>query len=353
MNTLSPNQINPGKQGKINAHFPVYDTRVFFLFRHIKKLTVSILLSILGTLCCQTASTQNVGIGTTSPQYKLDVAGFVRNMNTRITSPGLFGRLTSGGSLRIENSDNNYFMVLDGSMIQAQLGSNSGSGTSASPLLINPYGGNVGIRTSTPNASLSVFRGNGVDGTAAFFGTDHVSHFNYNTAENTYIRAGKTGSVVYLNDTHNGDVHIATGGGNINTGSQIYSTQTGGLNLVPLGIISYKFLLDSDGVPTNLSILNEAGSLYSSYNISLSEGADDYLVFSIGLDFNQVSGYRKVLAIGSPGFNLGLYPIYGAESGIVQTSNAATLEIKYTGDCLTCQFSALEASGTFIIYGLR
>lgn len=294
---------------------------------------------------------QNVGIGISSPLYKLDVAGTVRNSYTAMTSPGLFGRLTSGGSLRVENNDNTNFMMLDGNSIQSQVGSLVSSGTSAAPLLINPYGGNVGIRTTTPNASLSVYRGNGVDGTAAFFGTNHVSHFNYSIAENTYIRAGKTGSVVYINDSHNGDVNIATGGGNINTGNALYSSQTGGLNIVPLGIIKYSFELLENGNTTNTSITNVAGSLYSSWSINTRQGTDDYTTVTINLDVNQVNAYSTIVAIGSPGFDTGRFPIYRA---VYEADKAtATLKIAYGGDCLTCQFNPLAASGTFVVYGVK
>ena len=300
---------------------------------------------------CTNLSAQNVGIGISSPLYKLDVAGTVRNSYTAMTSPGLFGRLTSGGSLRVENNDNTNFMMLDGNSIQSQVGSLVSSGTSAAPLLINPYGGNVGIRTSTPNASLSVFRGNGVDGTAAFFGTNHVSHFNYSIAENTYIRAGKTGSVVYINDTHNGDVNIATGGGNINTGNALYSSQTGGLNIVPLGIIKYSFELLENGSAANTSIANVAGSLYNSWSINTSQGGDDYTTVTINLDVNQVNAYSSIVAIGSPGFDTGRFPIYRA---VYEADKAtATLKIAYGGDCLTCQFNPLAASGTFVVYGIK
>ncbi len=70
--------------------------------------------------------------------------------------------------------------------------------------------GKVGIGNNSPNASLAVNRGTGVDGTAAFFGTTHVSHFNYATNEDTYIRGGKDNSKVYLADNPGGAVGIGT-----------------------------------------------------------------------------------------------------------------------------------------------
>ncbi|MDZ4823189.1 MAG: tail fiber domain-containing protein, partial [Flavobacteriales bacterium] len=87
--------------------------------------------------------------------------------------------------------------------------------------IVNPNAGNVAIDPlafSIPTASLDVYRGTGLDGTAAFRGSVHSSHFNYATNEDTFIRAGKTSSNVYINDSHNGNVNIATGGGGVGIG---------------------------------------------------------------------------------------------------------------------------------------
>jgi hypothetical protein len=69
--------------------------------------------------------------------------------------------------------------------------------------------GNVGIGNSNPTASLYVMRGTGLNGTAAFEGTQWASHFNYSTAENTYIRGGKDNAKVLINDLGtNGPVQV-------------------------------------------------------------------------------------------------------------------------------------------------
>jgi len=61
--------------------------------------------------------------------------------------------------------------------------------------------GNVGIGTDPlPYARVAVARGTGSYGTAMFRGTAWASHINYDVAENTYIRGGKNGSYVYLNN---------------------------------------------------------------------------------------------------------------------------------------------------------
>ena len=59
---------------------------------------------------------------------------------------------------------------------------------------------------SAPTATLDVARGTASSGTAMFRGTTYISHINYSTDEHTYLRAGKSGSSVFLNDTHAGPV---------------------------------------------------------------------------------------------------------------------------------------------------
>lgn len=90
------------------------------------------------------------------------------------------------------------------------------SGTAGSPisqfdrLIINNQG-NVGIGIANPLASLDVARGTGSGGSAAFKGTQWYSHFNYSTNEDTYIRGGKDGANVLINDLGTlGNVGIGT-----------------------------------------------------------------------------------------------------------------------------------------------
>ena len=73
----------------------------------------------------------------------------------------------------------------------------------------------IGTGGSSPDATLDVARGTATSGTAIFRGSNAHSHFNYSTSERTYIRGGKTGSYVTINDTHDGDVILAAGGGQV------------------------------------------------------------------------------------------------------------------------------------------
>ncbi len=147
-------------------------------------------------------NTGNVGIGATpSGAYKLRIGGNIYAEGNLMTSDGLS---VNGGAITTYNNNVSGIenMVIDGRQLQAAFSSNFLTAPKPSTMFINPFGGNVGIRTNTANATLTVSRGTGIDGTAAFFGTTHVSHFNFSTNEDTYIRGGKNGSKVIINDNN-------------------------------------------------------------------------------------------------------------------------------------------------------
>ena len=72
--------------------------------------------------------------------------------------------------------------------------------------------GNVGIgATGTENARLHITKGDAIstgNGTLAIEGSTFTSAFHYSTFEDTYIRGGKAGSNVVINDATNGKVGI-------------------------------------------------------------------------------------------------------------------------------------------------
>ncbi|PSJ71445.1 hypothetical protein C7N43_39280, partial [Sphingobacteriales bacterium UPWRP_1] len=119
------------------------------------------------------------------------------------------------------------------------------SGTAGSFITLNDtHNGNIyladgGGRVSINNGTfletgVLTVRGNGsANSTADFYPTsgnynaafNAPSSFNYRLNDgtgrfySTFIRGGQTGSRVYLNDVHNGDVIAATGGGNMGIGT--------------------------------------------------------------------------------------------------------------------------------------
>ena len=271
---------------------------------------------------------------------RTDPAGFL-NVGTANLAPATTNSLFVNGGTAINEGNLNIYKYDQNNEVFQNLKVNETSiqssfidpgGIYSDVLKINPAGGNVGIgnNVNTPSASLSVARGDGVDGSAVFFGTTHASHFNYATTENTYIRAGKDGSTVLINDSHNGPVYIAGGGGDTNLGgnlnvnnntslfgnetvygninvnggpnNSIYAATTGGLNIVPIGIFTYNLstntILQIEG-----GINNEIAPILLSASTTVTPGLDDTIRFTFNLNPAVTAGYTSIIAVGNPGFD--------------------------------------------------
>jgi len=169
-------------------------------------------------------SAQNVGIGILNPvRGKLEVQGIGNTV-------AIFGGDGQGISIQRSNPAIGFNIYYDGATSR-YIGNGYAAvqwlNTATGEMFFDMFGtgttnaqfttltraitisrtGNVGIGT-TPliNIKLAVARGTGQWGTAIFRGSTYASHINYSTAENTYIRGGKVGSYVYINDISGGEV---------------------------------------------------------------------------------------------------------------------------------------------------
>lgn len=110
--------------------------------------SATILLRTGGTTAIQIDSSQNVGIGTTSPAYKLDVNG-------SIGCSTLAARVSSTAQILLETGQRNN--AREGGGIAFWKGSYHFGEINASVLALNPRsGGNVGIGTTSPSQKLHV-----------------------------------------------------------------------------------------------------------------------------------------------------------------------------------------------------
>lgn len=145
---------------------------------------------LLALAACNTAIAQNVGIGTTTPGYKLHVIGNAGYNGAPISKNG---SRVAGGTLFISNDNSSgQTLRMDGSNIQASYSDPlifpPQNFTSA--MVLNPYGGNVGVGTNfSPEYKLHIWSSTEqlikIDGNNSLI----LFHDNVSNAQYGFLRA--------------------------------------------------------------------------------------------------------------------------------------------------------------------
>jgi len=182
---------------------------------------IRLLISTIAVISFFSLRAQNTGIGITTPRSKLHVF------------TGASGNNTPFSPLVVESNTNTYINLLSPEANETSILFGKPSNAASGGVMYNAFntpngfqfrtngnttrmvlsaGGDlgIGIGENNPIATLDVARGTAFNGTAVFRGTNNISHFNYGTDEDTYIRAGKNNRYVILNDIPGGRVGIGT-----------------------------------------------------------------------------------------------------------------------------------------------
>ena len=230
------------------------------------------------------AQAQNVGIGTTTPTLgKLEIKG-AAGAGTTVAAFG-----TDGAGLSIQkdvlgpiigfnhyrdqtiaNSQGKYFAngfagILAQEVANGKIkfdmynaGVKDGFTSVGRRAFTIANNGNIGILgEALPTASLYVPKSINVNGSAYFDGTSYPSIFHFGANEDTYIRGGKNGSKVFINDIPNGNVEIGQSGvGATKVGINITPRATLDVN----GDMAMKKLVTVTNASTTITGFNRQGS---------------------------------------------------------------------------------------------
>ncbi|HSC53288.1 MAG TPA: tail fiber domain-containing protein [Phnomibacter sp.] len=160
-----------------------------------------------GVAVAGSATTALFGSGSTGISFQRNWPTIGFNQYRDVTTPGSQGKYMGNGFAAIQYFDPN-------SGIYAFDLFTSGIANTSTPPAVRGVtitnNGHTSIQTGNNSASLFVGRGTAPDGTAAFYGPQYWSHFNYSTNEDTYIRSGVDGGGVMINQIPNGSVLVGT-----------------------------------------------------------------------------------------------------------------------------------------------
>ena len=194
------------------------------------------------------ATTGNVGIGTTSPSYKLEVNGNVYGSTTAQFGTGYIDGTQAGWAIFGSNSSSNGIkIVLDGSVLRNDI--------------VVATSGNVGIGTASPSQKLqvsgSIALNTATDGTSRYYTYPDVNHSWY--YDDNIVGSSADVMTYYENflvrhqDTTN--VFLINGSGNVGIGTTSPSAKLEvNVGLNSLKISGRNTYVDSSEDATNANI---------------------------------------------------------------------------------------------------
>lgn len=290
------------------------------------------------------SETGSVGIGNPAPAFPLDVNGTIH----AVTSQGVtldaqdrplitrgWDAFTSGNysglgrwGLFMEPFNLTFGVPVLANR-QFQWATYNLDSSVGSQLMVLNQAGNLGVGVPSPAATVEIARGTGANGSLGIRGTTNESHFNYGTAEDTYLRGGKAASNVIINDLSTGGV--AVGAATVTAGEKLDvsgSTRTTEVHTPATGTANMLALAYGQVASAGTSISNSSG------NVTVSHiAAGHYRLTFTGLGTTNFDFLAVSLSLN--GATAGFITSEGASGGLgtldvyTYTSNGNTLVDRY------------------------
>ena len=295
------------------------------------------------------------------------------NLGNGTNTTGLASGIGTEGTLKINSPSPltaSRYLTLDGNSIQARRINALTDFKTENNLLLNPFGGNVGVGLTSPNAPLQFASTSGVNRKIVLYEEFNNNHqfygFGINDGILRYQTTGGGDHVFYSATSANTSKELmrVKNDGNVKVSEGIYSNQTGNLNIVPIGIsnfkkdftfsscIAYSSAIELNNTPSNLTQEETADTEWGLI--------DDKVWIQLKLNPALASQYSQVVAIGSTNFegstNLG-FTGSGYINSIISGINRITNIDQYYKttvivDDLPCAGS-VSIFGSVVFYGIK